>query len=309
MPKALQTHHPITEQILQQVKGIDVQLPDTVEEKWLAIEHLEVSLALQVAELGYRYMDLREAVGEGNFKAELEKRGLSRSRIYRYIDIAQFFLTADEALVPTLGHLKPSQIDELTRLPAPKKQSLTPAEIEELGRLSVRNLRSVVRQICLEHSEEEKLAAENQVLKRRLEQAQLEAFEAIQEANKEALRKAPQTVYGYHPLVAHIKQVMPEATEHATQAAMLGRHFLSQLQSLPNNQQARLGAEALYFWVETAWRQLGHVLSQLKAQYPTPEIDNAPAPSYDPAEWQFAESRRQLVAEVHKKLLKKRGAK
>ncbi|GAB3021590.1 hypothetical protein [Bowmanella dokdonensis] len=308
MSKQLMDQHPLTERILAKIQSLQIQIPETADEHWKLIEELEVAHAAIGAEKGFHYLAMRERVGHGEFLKELDKRGLPIRRVQEQMQIARFLGAMPEANARATAHLKPSQLLELSKLPEPKKEELTPEEIEEYSKLPYRKIGQIVKQICLEYNQEEKLAHENQSLKRKLEQLEIERFEAIQLANQEQLRKAPQTVYGHHPLVAHIKQVLPEASEHATQAAMLGRHFLSQLQMLSDTRQARLGAEAMYYWLETSYRQLGHVLAQIKEQYPTPAMEEAGIPVYDPNEWSMAESKRQLVTEIHKKMLKKRGA-
>ena len=245
-------------------------------------------------------MDLKETLGHGDFRKELENRGLSKDKVFRHISIAKFFLSNGESNVATLQHLKPSQVLELTKLPDEKKQQLTPEAIEEYGQLSVRNLKAVVKQEVEDFKLEQQGQDELQNTKAQLTTLQQENAQHVTALNQEQLRKAPETLYGTHPLVAHIKQVMPGASEHCVQSAMLARQLLNQLSSVSDQQAAQLGAEAVYHWLGPVYRQLGVVLTQIEQQYSDEYLNKESLmPSYDEDEWQRAEQQRQTIIAEH----------
>jgi len=198
--------HPITAQILTQVKSIDINLPEALDDKWAEIEQAEVELALHAAKLGLRYMDLREAIGHGGFMEELKQRGIAQRTVNRYMDVAKFFKGSPESNLPTLANLKPTQIDALASLPEQEKQALTPEKITEYGQMSVRTLRAEVKQLRLNVDEQQSKTAENTRLKQRNEQLEQERVQAINLLNQEQLKKAPETLYGVPVEVANTRQ-------------------------------------------------------------------------------------------------------
>jgi len=208
MSKALPdtTSHPITAKILEQVKAIDISLPESVDDKWREIEQKEITLAVHIAELGYRYMDLREAVGHGEFIKSLEQRGIERRKVNRYINIAKFFMEAPEANGIALSHLKPTQISILTKLPEEQKQALTPEKIEEYAPMSTRALEAEVKQLRLAFDEQDNLANENHRLKAQLKASQRDYANKVTELNHEQLIKTPEKLFGLHVEVANTRQ-------------------------------------------------------------------------------------------------------
>ncbi|KGJ92146.1 hypothetical protein [Colwellia psychrerythraea] len=259
--------HPITAQILAQVKAIDVQLPESVEDKWAEIEQKEIALAVHIAELGYRYMDLREAVGQ-DFKGELEARGLNRSTIYGYMDVAKFFLEMPESNVLTSGHLKPSQITELVKLPEQEKQALTPEKIAEYGDMSVRALRAEVKQLRLNIDEQDSVQAENQRLKQQLEQTEQDRTEAINMLNHEQHSKSPALKYGVSPTVAHTRERALVLHDLLSQCVgEVGHEVKKCTQSGLDVEQSKECALALYYSLSAPIIHLAKKLEQLVESY------------------------------------------
>lgn len=219
-------NNPITQQILAQVKSIDITLPEAVDDKWAEIEQAEAQLAISVAKLGLRYMDLREAVGHGEFLKSLQERGVAERSVRRYMKVAQFFMDMPDSNRPTLADLKPAQIDVLTSLPETEKQALTPEKIEAYGQMSVRALRAEVKQLRLDFEEAQSTEAENYRLKRKLAEAQQDHAHAITQLNHEQLKKAPETLYGLHPEVAHTRVKAVEIAELLAMAATELNHLV-----------------------------------------------------------------------------------
>jgi Protein of unknown function (DUF3102) len=220
------TQHPITAQILEQVKAIDVQLPESVDDKWAEIEQKEIALAVHIAELGYRYMDLREAVGHGEFLKALEQRGVAKSTVNRYINVAKFFLEAPDTNVPALGHLKPTQISILAKLPDEEKQALTPEKIEEYAPMSTRALEAEVKQLRLNIDEQDSVQAENDQLKAQIETLKRDEAHQINVYEYEKLKKAPETKYGLHVEVAVSREKAIVIAELLTIASVELNHLV-----------------------------------------------------------------------------------
>lgn len=206
MSKALTTNHPITAKILEQVQGINITLPEAVNDKWAEIEQEEIALAIQVARLGYRYMDLREAVGHGEFLKALEQRGIAQRTVTRYINIAKLFLESPEANRPALADLKPTQISILARLNEKERKALTPERIEECKPMSTRALEAEVKQLNLALDEKDSVKAENERLKHQLKESQRDYAHTVTQLNHEQLKKKPETIYGIHAEVAHTRE-------------------------------------------------------------------------------------------------------
>jgi len=268
MTKALTTtNHPITAQILKQVKAINVQLPEAVADKWAEIEQKEIALAVHIAELGYRYMDLRETV-DGNFKGELESRGLNRSTIYGYIDVAKFFLEMPESNVPTSGQLKPSQITELVKLPEQQKQALTPEKITEYGDMSVRALRAEVKQLRLDVTEQNNLTTENTRLKQKLEQTEQDRSEVINMLNHEQNSKNPALKHGVSQTVAHTRERALVLHDLLSQCVGEVSHEIKKCTASGlDTEQSKDCALALYYSVSAPIIHLAKKLEQLVNSY------------------------------------------
>jgi hypothetical protein len=289
--------HPITQQILMQVKSINVQLPDSVEDKWLAIENKEIELALHTAELGYRYMDLKESLGHGEFLSELHSKGLSKSRIYRYMDVARFFMESNEQNFPTLGNLKPSQIDVLTRLPEEEKKALTPEKIEEYGKMSVRTLRSEVKQLRLELDEHDKTERENLELKRRNERLEIERADYINKYNEERLIKAPEQVFGMNPKVAETRKQAVIINDALSELSTLSNHEVQTcINSMLDPNLQRDCAITLWYNLSAPVLQLVNSLNQLKDSFGE-DVLSAPdnMPTYSKEELENALSLARLI--------------
>jgi len=220
MTKALTTNHPITAQILEQVKGINITLPDAVDDKWAEIEQKEIALAVHIAELGYRYMDLREAVGHGEFLKAIEQRGIAQKTVQRYMQIANFFMESTEANATAMSHLKPTQIGILARLPDKEKQALTPERIEEYAPMSTRALEAEVKQLRLNFAEQDSVKAENERLKHQLKESQRDYANKVTQLNHEQLKKKPETIYGIHAEVAHTRERSMAIAELLTTVAV-----------------------------------------------------------------------------------------
>lgn len=199
-------NHPITAKILEQVKAIDITLPESVDDKWAEIEQKEIALAVHIAELGYRYMDLRESVGHGEFLKTLEARGIERRKVNRYINIAKFFMEAPEANGIALSHLKPTQIGILAKLNEKDKQDLTPETIEEYAPMTTRAMEADVKQRNFDFEQQDSVQAENQRLKAQIKTLKLESDHQINVYEHEKLKKAPETKYGLHIEVAHARE-------------------------------------------------------------------------------------------------------
>lgn len=206
MTNQLTTSHPITAKILEQVKAISIELPESLDDKWAEIEQKEIALAVHIAELGYRYMDLREAVGHGEFLKALEIRGIERRTVNNYINIAKFFMEAPEANGNALSHLKPTQIRILAKLPEEEKQALTPEKIKEYAPMSTRALEAEVKQLRLNIDEQDSVQAENDRLKQQLKESQHDYAHSVTQLNHEQLKKKPETIYGIHAEVAHTRE-------------------------------------------------------------------------------------------------------
>lgn len=272
--------HPITSSILAQVSAkhdaIVLNLPDTVDEKWAAVEQAEIKLALQVAELGYRYMDLKETLGHGEFTSELLNRGVAERTVRRYINVAQFFLDNSDLNRPTLAVLKPSQIDVLARLPEQKKKELTPEKIEDYGKMSVRALEQEVKQLRLELDQQNKVEAENVRLKQ--EKRDLEESNAalINEINEEQIRKAPETRFGIHAKVQHTRQQAVVLNDCISELVCKLTHEVQECTNSAMDPQLALEcATALWYNISAPIMQLNHCLSKLKLAYGADVLSDA----------------------------------
>jgi len=307
----MSTAHPITGQILARTQQlhIEVQLPDSVEDKWQAIEDDEVTLAIHTARLGYRYMDLKETLGHGEFLAELKGRGICERKVQRFVSIAKLFIDSDKANTTTLSHLKPTQVLELTKLPDEKKQQLTPETIEEYGHLSVRNLRAVVKQeieqFQLEqqsHDELAQLKAEHQTLNSKY-------ADMVNSYNQELMKKDPGHKHDIPPFVQQLKMLMPEISQHLHENTT---KFTNQFEQLTNSildqEHISIAAQAMYAWMLGPYQQMGlamHRLAQLCEQQGV-ELEGLP-PVYTEQQWLAAESKRQTIIDLHNDKYMKRG--
>lgn len=293
--------HPITSSILAQVSAkhdaIVLNLPDTVDEKWAAVEQAEITLALNIAELGYRYMDLKETLGHGEFMNALADRGIAPRTVQRYIGVAEFFYQAGESNAPTLAHLKPSQIDVLARLPEQKKKELTPEKIEDYGKMSVRALEQEVKQLRLELDEQNKVEAENVRLKR--EKRELEESNAalINELNNEQLRKAPETRFGLHAKVQHTRQQAVVLNECMSELVSNLTHEVEECTNSALDPKLALEcATTLWYNISAPIMQLNHCLNKLKHAYGADVLSDAEhMPIYSKEELEDALSMANLV--------------
>jgi len=272
MSKSLTPHspaqHPITAQILAQVKAIDITLPESVDDKWAEIEQKEIALAIHIAELGYRYMDLREAVGHGEFLKALEARGIERRTVNRYINIAKFFMEAPESNGIALSHLKPTQIGILAKLPEQEKQALTPEKIEAYAPMTTRALEAEVKQLRLAFDEQNNLITENQRLKQQLEQTELARTEAINMLNHEQNSKSPERKYGMPPTVAHTRERALVLHDILSQCVGEVNHEIKKCtQSGLEVEQSKDCALALYYSLSAPIIHLAKKLEQLVNSY------------------------------------------
>lgn len=318
----LQPHQSLTERILNKVQALQIDVPESEDDHWQLVEEMLAEHAANEAKLGYYFLALKERVGHGQFTKELEKRGLPVRRVQEQMQVASFLGAMPEANARTSAQLKTSQLLELTKLPDEKKQTLTPEEIEEFGQLSVRNLRAVVKQICQEHSHEAKLEQQNADLKHQLKVTQEEAADAINDYNKELLRKAPETLYGLPPLVAHVRQQVPALSQQLHEA---GLDIANQLEHLMQPgldiEQVKPALEALYCWLVGPYRQMGAVMQRLQgfSEQLGLDIVDAMLPLYSDQEWEQAEDKRKEIIRLHEarfhpntppnKLKKQRGKK
>lgn len=322
--KAISTPNTIVHQLIARLGEEEFSLPEATGELWDIVENSEVYACLYHIKAGLAYKALKAQLPHGEYEKELKHRGIPQQRAQERIAVADLVLNCPalnhrtsgdlEQPVVTLDSFNFSQLNELTRLPEEKIQTLEPEELAELSKLPVRALKATVKQYNLDFDQEHKLEAENANLKKRIEETELRLAETTNELGNERLKTAPETLYGLPYLVGLVRQEAPQISQQLHEHGLQAVNLVEQL-IVPGleEKQAKMAASALYHWLAGPMMQISVALGRLEDHF-GPEVINEDAglPTYGEDEWEAAESRRQAIVSFHRdafKPKKQRGRK
>lgn len=151
-----------TNLVTQVFAGLKIDLPATTEEQWdLATRFFNASVA-NAARCGWVLNRIREETPEGEFKAELDRRGFEKTEAYAVMKIAAALVRLPEKEQRSLVALSKTKILALARLDEEKISELARGEtvdgvaLDDIEKMSARQAKTELRRLRLEHSNTQK---------------------------------------------------------------------------------------------------------------------------------------------------------
>lgn len=302
----------IVGQVIEMGNGFEIDIPQDINEIKRRIIKAEVTNVLSAVEAGVYYNHLKNTLEHGEYLQFIKDVGIPRRRASEQIAVSKLFQklngrtsahltdnqeSSDNNSQSVSSHFNLSQLIELTQLPEQQLETLDPPKLEEFAAMPVKQLRLAIKEMCVEHNQEQSLQTENERLKKQVKEMDLQYVAVVNELNEEQLKKAPESLYTMPAALAEIQSEAPALSEELAHVVTKLSHMVLQLcDGMTDHDRAASAASAVAVFMTGPFMHLHYALDRLKQFYPDQVGgDMVNLPEFTEAHWNEARHRREAI--------------